>query len=1183
MVAASAAQRRPRGPDGEPPPPPRRARTAATGAEAAASDAAASHGYQWLSQHEAVLHRPDAYVGSNDPVTAEGYLLNAELKRHKREWTISPIFMKIFDEVLVNALDASTRDGEVRKIAVAFDRPTGVVTVQNDGRGIPIKLFVRDGVVTDRYIPDVVFSELSAGSNFDDDQTRLVGGRNGVGVSCCNIWSTVFEVEVDHEAMSFQQTFRANLTERGTPVIRSKPGGRGGRVAVRYVPDYARLAVDLAANAERLEELLRTRAAEAAVCARLGVTVTFNGARLPCKPAQFAAELFGTDAGLLTETFGRSDGGAGLELTLGARQQSEPYCGFVNGVRCDGGTLQAHVFEKLLKAMSDIAKKQKLDIHIRPQTLKDHLAVLAIARVDKPRFTSQGKEALSTPSKAFGFAVDFSDRFVLKLAKLPVVDALLRAEVERELAQNLKKVAPSKRGGEVNIDKYDPALDCRKTPLECTLILTEGDSAKALATAGLAVVGREKYGVFPLRGVALNVRNCPLAKAVANKEIAALLKILNVSPNGGLENIRYRRLAIMSDQDSDGSHICGLILNFIEVFYPQIIEAWPDFVCRIVTPLLKATPKTGGGEVRAFFSMQAYAEWAAGVNVDRYVIKYYKGLGSSTVREAKEIFRDLARHTMVFSWDEHAASGLKAFFDDKMADERKRILTVDYDSEACVDYSVNTLSITDFLMRDMVHFSTYSNFRGLPSAIDGLTPARRKVMYYFLNHVKGEVKVSQAAAGVAQKTLYLHGETSLIESIVGLAQEVVGTNNVALLLPIGQFGSRLDKPSVHAAPRYIFTALSNVARAVFPVEDDAVLERRVEEGERIEPVHFVPVIPMILINGATGIGTGFATNVPCHSLPSVVACCRATLAGLPIAAPEPHYEGFTGRLEVTPKSVLTHGIMQRLSPTSVLVTELPVGRWTDHFLREMKEGEKLKYPVAGVINQSTEARVHVEVQFVSPIDEVSDEDLAKSLRLTTSEATSHMYLFDAGYSLRLFEDYEAIIREHAKERLRVNGLRKATLLKDLHMKRERADVRARFIELVVTGALKLRGVKRDLLEAELRDQHKLPQVPNAAGELSFDVVLKMDFTSCTEEHIEKLRKERETLAVAISELEGKTPESIWAEDLDRLLVAYAEYLRLRTERAACEDDVEADQGARRRPRVVRSAGKARAKCAAGRK
>jgi len=987
---------------------------------------------------------------------------------------------------------------------------------------------------------------------------------------------------VEDGAKSFQQTFRANLTERGAPVVKAKvvkPTSKRsgcGRVLVRYLPDYARMGLDLAANAEVLEELLRTRAAEAAVCTRAGVAVTFNGAELPCKAAKFAAELFGTDAALLTEAYGRGEG-PGLELTLGARQQSEAFCGFVNGVRCDGGTLQAHVFEKLLKALQDVAKKQKLDVHLKPQTVKEHLAVLAIARIDKPRFTSQGKEALSTPSKSFGFVLEFTDLFLKKLAKLSAVEALLKAEVERELALNMRKVAPTKRGADVLIDKYDPALDCRKTPMECTLILTEGDSAKALATAGLAVVGRDKFGVFPLRGVSLNVRNCPLAKAVQNKEISALLKILNASPNGSLDGLRYGSVSVMSDQDADGSHICGLILNVMEVFYPHILEARPDFVRRIVTPLLKATPKQGNGEVQAFFSMQAYTEWAAGVDTDRYIIKYYKGLGSSTVREAKEIFRNLARHTMVFSWDEHASAGLKAFFDDKMSDERKRILTDEYDVHAAVDYSVTTLSVTDFLRRDMIHFSTYSNFRGLPSAIDGLTPARRKVLYYFLHHVKGEIKVSQAAAGVAQKTMYLHGETSIIESIVGLAQEQTGTNNVALLLPIGQFGSRLDKPSVHAAPRYIFTALSNITRALFPQEDDAVLERRVEEGELIEPTFFLPVVPTILINGATGIGCGFSTNVPCHSLPSVVACCRAALAGQPIPAPVPHYEGFRGTLEVTPKSVLTHGTFQRLNDSAVLVTELPVGRWTDHFLKDLKEGEKLKLQVVGVVNQSTEARVHVEVQFANSIADVPDEDLMKALRLTTSEATSHMYLFDGAYKLRLFEDYAGIIQEHAKERLRLNGLRRAAMLKELQAKRDRAQVRSRFIELVITGALKLTGLKRIELEAELRDVHSLPQLPNAAGELSYDGVLSMNFASCTLEHIEKLKKELETLAAAIAELEGKTPESMWNEDMDRLLLAHAEYLRLRTERAACEADVDADAGNGRRRRVVRSTAKAKAK------
>jgi len=1123
--------------------------------------------YQMLSPHEAVLQRPDMFVGALDPVTVEGRLLDKDMKRVKQQWTLSPIFLKIFDEALVNALDESGRDPELRKISVSFSTTDGRIEIQNDGRGIPIEFFVKNGAPIDRYIPEVMFTELSAGSNFDDSKTRLVGGRNGVGVSCTNIWSTFFEVEVRDRRKYFHQIFRNNLTERGPQTV--KPlASKLGSVTVRFTPDYARLGIDVEASASLLEDLLRTRTAEVAVCARLGVKVTFNDVGMACKPSSFASELFGTEEGLLTENFGRTDG-VGCEIILGPRKDCEPFTCFVNGIRCDGGSLASHLFEKLHKAICAAATKQKHSSHIRLQTVKDYLALCCVARIDKPRFTNQSKECLSTQVKDFGFKVELSDRFVSKLAKLAAVEALIQHEVDHELAKDLKKVAPSKKAVDVNIDKYDPALDCRKHPGQCTLILTEGDSAKALAVAGLSVVGRDRFGVYPLRGKVLNVRNKPIKTSIGNKEIAALLKILNVSPGGSPDHLRYGRIAIFTDQDSDGAHIAGLLLNAIHYFFPEILRARPDFVCRIVTPLIKATPKRGGGDVQEFYSVQAFNAWASIENSGHYTIKYYKGLGTSTVKDAKDIFRRLQSHTLGFEWDPAAEARMIAFFDDKQADERKRILTEDYSIDLTIDFAASSLKVTDFLQKDLIHYSMYSNFRGIASAIDGLTPSRRKAIYYFLsNKSNPEIKVAQAAAGTAMKTMYLHGENSLVESIVGLAQEHVGTNNVALLLPLGQFGSRLDPPGTHAAARYIFSRVSNITRALFPKADDDVLEYRSEEGEVIEPKHYCGVVPLILINGASGIGTGFSSCVPCHSVDSVVAACRALVQGSPLPAITPHYEGFKGPVEATCKGVETRGVFRRTGPSSLEILELPIGRWTDVFLTDLKEaGEKAKFPVSQIVNRSTESSVSVDLHFANPIEHVEDAVLHKALKLTESVHSTFMWLHDADYKLRLFPKYEDILKEHAKERLRLYGVRKEHLLQKLGKEFAIAEGRARFIELVVSGEVKLQGKKRAALEEDLV-AHELPSMKTGGGEApSFDYVLGMQFSSCTEEAIVKLRETSAHLKEEMHSLEQQTPESMWLGELSDLLVAHAEYLRLRADRSAQGEPGDEEGTAARRVRA----------------
>jgi DNA topoisomerase-2 len=188
--------------------------------------------------------------------------------------------------------------------------------------------------------------------------------------------------------------------------------------------------------------------------------------------------------------------------------------------------------------------------------------------------------------------------------------------------------------------------------------------------------------------------------------------------------------------------------------------------------------------------MQDFRAWQACTEVTAWNLKYYKGLGTSSSKEAREIFRALEQHTITLSPDAEAQDTLGKFYDEARVAERKVMLTENYDAKLSVDYSRSECSITEFMLSEHIHFSHYSIYRALPSAIDGQTPSRRKALFYFLASSKNqEVKVAQAGAGVAQRTMYLHGETSLVETLVGLAQDYVGTNNVALLQPLGQFGS----------------------------------------------------------------------------------------------------------------------------------------------------------------------------------------------------------------------------------------------------------------------------------------------------------------------------------------------------------------------------------------------------------
>jgi DNA topoisomerase II len=202
-------------------------------------------------------------------------------------------------------------------------------------------------------------------------------------------------------------------------------------------------------------------------------------------------------------------------------------------------------------------------------------------------------------------------------------------------------------------------------------------------------------------------------------------------------------------------------------------------------------------------------------------IKYYKGLGTSTSQEAREYFKRLDLHRKSLVWDNAASNNLNIAFQPDKASERKDWIASQYSPDRIADRSSSSISISDFINNDLVQFSHANLWRAIPSLIDGLKPSQRKVLYACFKRDRGaakmaEVKVAQLAAYCSEHTSYHHGEVSLAGTIVKMAQDYVGSNNIPLLEPIGQFGTRLQGGTDCASARYIFTRLQPITRLIFP-------------------------------------------------------------------------------------------------------------------------------------------------------------------------------------------------------------------------------------------------------------------------------------------------------------------------------------------------------------------------------
>lgn len=367
------------------------------------------------------------------------------------------------------------------------------------------------------------------------------------------------------------------------------------------------------------------------------------------------------------------------------------------------------------------------------------------------------------------------------------------------------------------------------------------------------------------------------------------------------------------------------------------------FLEEFVTPILKAQK---GNEVIPFFTIPEYEAWAAQRDLKGWKIKYYKGLGTSTAKEAKEYFSALAQHRIEFAYEgREDEDAIELAFSKKKADARKEWLKT-YTKDTYVDHSQSFLRYKDFVNKELILFSVADCARSIPSICDGLKPGQRKILFAcFKRKLRNEMKVAQLSGYVAEHSAYHHGEVSLQGSIVTMAQNFVASNNINYLLPIGQFGTRIMGGKDAASARYIFTALSPVTRTLYPEADDAVLEYLEDEGQSIEPSHYLPIIPTVLVNGADGIGTGWSTFIPQHDPRAVVENCRRLMRGQEPLPMDPWYKGYSGSIvaqpgkkyavtgcfHVTPGEDTEDGIDQ------IDITELPIGKWTRDYKNMLEE------------------------------------------------------------------------------------------------------------------------------------------------------------------------------------------------------------------------------------------------------
>lgn len=580
------------------------------------------------------------------------------------------------------------------------------------------------------------------------------------------------------------------MTERGDPEIEKVEAGTEDYTCITFAPEISRLSGDESIGTidEQDYAIMCRRVVDTAGCAGGKLQVLLNGIDVSQESYANYTELFRKEESpklVFNQINSRWTVGIGLSESTSFEMIS-----FVNGMSTPrGGTHVNAIVNQVAKRIQERVAKLDSEIAelLTPSLIRRNLFVSCNALIENPTFDSQMKEFLTSNPNNFGSSCDLSKKFLNDIVADEedggpgIVEEVMRVAKGRQQANLFKKVGGKKTKRQLlGIPKLEDAHSAGSADTsECTLILTEGDSAKALAVAGLEVIGRETYGIFPLRGKFLNVRHASVDQLTKNEEVKALVAILGLDFDKEYDTVeerrelRYGKVMLMTDQDDDGSHIKGLVINFFRHFWPELLKPPNDdagcetFLSSFVTPLLKASRKK---ETLSFYSMADYNTWRATINspgeLKQWKIKYYKGLGTSTPAEAKEYFSNFSRHRRPFVWssDEDGELIDKVFEKSRAADRRDWIST-EYDPEATLEFGPDqdpSVSYEDFVNKEMIHFSNADNIRSLPSLVDGLKPSQRKVLHAcFKRKLKAEIKVAQLSGYCAEHTAYHHGEQSL--------------------------------------------------------------------------------------------------------------------------------------------------------------------------------------------------------------------------------------------------------------------------------------------------------------------------------------------------------------------------------------------------------------------------------------